>query len=206
MILTPLVINWNSDTVVASLTGAVVAGVFVLANTLLTYWKEKQKQRPDLHDVDYSDLIKPITDQIQKEIGAYRVAYWAAQNGEKTLDGYSIKKLSMVTESNAEGVDNVITEMQNIPVVAFKRNLDKLRKVESFIFTKEWQYEDQLGKTHRAYGIQESYFFKANNLKRNMWTGILVVAFEDKNAELDDSQIGWLQFQVNRIEGIISQL
>jgi len=201
----PILVNWQSDTIIAAIFGAAIAGLFVLANTMLTNYQEKKK-KPDLDDDDYSDAIKHITDGIQSTVGAYRVNYWAAQNGEKTLDGFSIKKLSMMVESNDNGVDNIITEMQNIPAVAFKRTIDALRSVDSYVMTKEFQMNDSLSKMHRAYGVQVCYFFKVKNLKKNLWTGIIAINFEDKNAELGDSQIGWIELQAKRISGIISQL
>lgn len=185
---------------------ALIAGLFVIANQYYQHWLRKRASKPDLADPEYPDLIEHITREIQAELGAHRVQYWAAQNGESTLDGHSIKKLSMVVENNAEGVDNVILEMQNIPSVAFKRNIDLMRKSNGYIYSEESEYSDTLAKTYRAYGIQTGYFFKVNNLKKKMWTGILVVAFDEKKNELCDTQLGWLQMQLNRIEGIILKI
>lgn len=185
---------------------AIIAGGVVFGDRLLANFLAKRKVKPDLSDESYSELLMPILDDIKTELGTYRLAYWAAQNGEKTLDGYSIKKLSMVAECNSEDADDTIHEMQNVPSVAFKRNMIKLKAADSYIYSKEHTFDDQLGKLHRSFGIQTAYFFKCNNLKKKMWTGILAVAFKDKNFELDDTQLGWLQFQVNKIEGIISQL
>lgn len=185
-------------------------GTILIGSIMAWQWyvdhKKKKQPSPDLADEDYTDMLGGILDEIKAETEAHRVAYWAAGNGEKTLDGYSIKKLSMVAESNAEGVDNVITEMQNIPTIAFKRNMDMLKKEEQYILTFESEYSDTLSKTHAAYGMQSIYFFKVNNLKKKMWTGILVVGFDDRKHEMFDTQIGFCQFNVNKIEGIISKL
>jgi hypothetical protein len=183
-------------------------GTLLIGSIIAWQWYtehvKKKKPTPDLSDDDYNDMLGEILADIQQETGAHRVAYWAAQNGEKTLDGHSIKKLSMVSESNADGVDNVITEMQNIPTVAFKRNLDTLKRADQYILSFESEIGDTLSKTHAAYGIQTAYFFKINNLKKKMWTGILVVAFDERKHEIFDTQIGYCQLNVNKIEGIIS--
>lgn len=187
-----------------------IIGECIIGGIVAVKWyyehKEKVKIKPDLNDPDYTDVLQEILDTIQKELGGFRVGYFAGQNGEKTLDGHSIKKLSMVTESNAEGIDNIITEMQSIPTIAFKRNIEALRNSERYIHTFESEMNDQLANFHRAYGVQTAYFFKVNNLKKKMWTGILCVSFEERKFELEDTQLGWLQFQVNKIESIISKL
>jgi hypothetical protein len=199
-------LNLTSDSFISAVSAATVAGVFILAEKRYSHYLASKKPKADLNDTDYIDVLKHITDIIQYETSAYRVNYWAVQNGENTLDGFSIKKLSMVVESNTEGIDNIISEMQSIPTVAFKRNIDKLKLVDSYIYSKEYELNDSLSQTHRAYGVQSAYFFKVKNLKKKMWTGILSVCFEDKHDTLDESQLGWVEMQVKKIEGIISQL
>jgi len=178
----------------------------IIAWQYYTDHKKKKQPSPDLADDDYTDLIGEMCAEIQVEVEAHRVAYWAASNGERTLDGYSIKKLSMVVEKNADGVDVVITKMQNVPTVAFKRNIHKLKKVDKNITSFESELDDTLSQTHRSYGMDSVYFFKVYNLKKKMWTGILVVGFDERHHEMFDTQIGLCQFNVNKIEGIISKL
>jgi hypothetical protein len=184
-------------------------GTLIIGGIMAWQWYTEHKRKTsikDLNDEDYTDLLGEILSEIQIETEAHRVAYWAAQNGEKTLDGYSIKKLSMVAECNANGVDSTIKEMQNVPSIAFKRNMENLKKTDKYILSFESEINDSLSQTHAAFGIQTLYAFKVHNLKRKAWTGILIIGFEDRKHEMFDSQIGLCQFNVNKIEGIISQL
>ena len=167
--------------------------------------KKRYIKNSALGNDDYEDMLKPITDEILSITSAHRVAYWAAQNGEKTLDGFSIKKLSLVCESNAEGVPPTKSQMQDVPTAAFKRNMDALKKVD-YLYSKEWEKHDELGSIHRAYGMNECYYFKVCNLKNNIWTGILVVGFNHENSELKEEQMGLLLVAVKRIEAIISKI
>lgn len=188
------------------ISAAIVAAVALISSELIKIAYSRYKPSPDLADDDYTDMLGEILTEIQTETDAHRVAYWAAQNGEKTLDGYSIKKLSMVVEANAEGVDSVIKEMQNVPSIAFKRNMEKLKAADKYILSFESEMKDTLAQTHAAFGLQTVYFFKVYNLKKRMWTGILVVGFDERKHEMYDSQVGLCQFNVNKIEGIISKL
>ena len=192
---------------------AFIAGLFTLPVLMIKVWeiisnrkaKIKYNKASDLGSPTYQDLLQSNLDYIQAELKPFRCAYWAASNGENTLDGYSKKKLSLVVESNSPEADNVKDQMQNVPTEAFKRNMDLL-KSEDYINTKEWTYHDELSNIQRAYGMQECYFFKVKNLKKNIWTGILVIGFEERGNELAETELGLVQFEVKKIEGIISQL
>lgn len=165
-------------------------------------------QKPDLADEDYEDMIGEIMSDIQNRFQAHRTAYFAGQNGEKTLDGHSLKKLSMMVEKNAEGVDEIKKEMQNVPRFKFKRNIDLLKNSETgSIVTYESTINDQLSELNRSYGCETLITVRVNNIKnRTLWTGLLTVCFEEVERAVYDTELAWLAFQVSRIEVIISKI
>ena len=201
-----------------SLQSALIAAVAVIAAKPIENFflrrKERKKQdllsleKPDLSDDDYCDLIGEVLDGIQKETQAHRVFYLAAQNGEKTLDGYSIKKLSMMAEKNANGVDNIIGEIQNVPTITFKRNVANLKDSPSGYFvSNESELTDRLSRINVSYGINTLLGFKVLNIKYGeKWTGILGIGFEEQEHRLAETEIAWCSLQVSRIESIISKL
>lgn len=202
---------------VAVQSALIAAAAVVLSKPVEIYFsriKEKKKQiqlsleKPDLSDSDYYDVIGDILEVIQKETQAHRVFYLAAQNGEKTLDGYSIKKLSMMVEKNAEGVDNIIGEIQNVPTVTFKRTINNLKESPSgYVVTNESDLTDRLSRINISYGISTLLGFKVLNIKHGeKWTGILCIGFEERNYNISETEIAWCSLQVSRIESIISKL
>jgi len=189
---------------------AIYSGAFLilLKGLDIGYEKLKAHRKPDLTDSDYDDLIGDIIELVQKETGAHRVAYWAAQNGEKTLDNYSIKKLSMVVERNAEGVDNIFRELQNVPSLTFKRSIAEFKDSDSpHIVSNESEINDDLGKANVSYGCNTMLIFKVHNIRHSKkWTGLLCIGFEERMRVIHPSEIGWCSVQVNRIETIISKI
>lgn len=159
----------------------------------------KKNTKPDLSDPDYDDLFQHDLQEICNRLEAMRVSYWSFTNGTNTADGYSMKNLSMMAECNREGVDSIIREMQNIPCVNFKRNLNALRDADSWIVTHEHDKTDSIGRFHQYYGLNSNIFVKVYNGKN--WTGIIGVNFEDLNMEFSDQHLAWLQVQASIMGG-----
>jgi hypothetical protein len=193
---------------IGTLAGAIIGSSVLGEIVKFLLEKRKAAKKPDLSDTDYDELIGDIIAEIRDELGAYRCSYWAAQNGENTLDGYSIKKLSMVVERNAEDADNIAREMQGLPSITFKRTIKDLKESENgCVISYEGEMDDQLSNLNKAYGIQSLISCKVNNLKHGVkWTGILSVGFEERNRKFQDTQIAWLMTQINRIEVLISKI
>lgn len=202
----------------SSVQSAIIAAAAVILAKPIENFFEKRKQKkeqirllqekPDLSDEDYYDRIGEILEHIQEETQAHRVFYLAAQNGEKTLDNYSIKKLSMMVEKNAEGVDDIIQEIQNVPVVTFKRNINLLKESRSgYSVTNESDLTDRLSRINVSYGMNTLLGFKVMNIKHGeKWTGILGIGFEEQNRPIAETEIAWCSLQVSRIEPIISKI
>ena len=189
---------------------AFVTGTFLILNQWYTNHQKKLEaiKKPDLADTDYGDLIEPILEHIRDTVGAHRVFYLAAQNGEKTLDGYSIKKLSMMAESNADGVDNIIRDIQGLPTAVFRRCITSLKDSDQgFFVSHESELNDQLARINTAHGIQTQLCIQVFNIKHGKkWTGILCVSFEEKQRTVHPTEIGSVELQVGRIESLISKL
>jgi hypothetical protein len=195
----------------------IAATAVLLAKPVENYFEKRKKlreqlrllnEKPDLSDEDYYDKIGEILEHIQEATQAHRVFYLAAQNGEKTLDNYSIKKLSMMVEKNAEGVDDIIQDIQNVPVVVFKRNINALKESPSgYHVTEESDLIDRLSRINVSYGVNTLLSFKVLNIKHNeKWTGILGIGFEECSRPIAETEIAWCSLQVSRIESIISKI
>jgi len=197
---------------------AIIAAAAVLLAKPIESFFEKRKQKKealkvlneksDLSDEDYYDKIGEVLGVIQKETQAHRVFYLAAQNGEKTLDNYSIKKLSIVAEVNAEGVDEIIHQMQNVPVVTFKRKINLLKLAPSgYSVSNESELIDRLSRINVSYGMNTMLSFKVMNIKHGEhWTGILCIGFEECDRHLAETEIAWCSVQAARVETIISKI
>lgn len=190
--------DWN-------LVGTIVSGVVISSATLFGQWlieRWKRKNEPDLSDPDFEDNIKDLLDLIKEEVGAIRVSYWEGSNGNNTLSGYHIKKLSMMGESNSSEYHDIRDELQMIPITTFKRNMDLLRESEEgVVFSPEVKYSDDLANLNKGYGVNSVYLFKVNTVF-NKWTGVLMVGFSEVKL-LEETQIAWLKTQSSRIATMI---
>jgi hypothetical protein len=164
---------------------------------------KKKKNKPDLNDDDYDDMIGDIMEGIKERLNSYRCSYWAFSNGSKTADGYSLKYFSIMAERNREDAASVLREMQNLPVAGFKRNMNRLKVTKRFIFTDETKENDELSKFHLAYNVKSALFYKINT--QGKWNGILGITF-DEVITLSEIDEAWLEKQVERIEYQVSKM
>lgn len=189
--------------------GIVEAIITVCGTLLAVYIKDrldksaKDKKLHDLHEKSIEDLTKPILDLIQFELDANRVAYWEGINGTNTFSGFSIKKLSMVSESFSEDEHPTKDEMQNVSIDSFKRNMDSLRDSdEGYIISNEYQLDDNLSALHAKYNIKTLVAVKIYTKKK--WTGILIIGFSKEDKLFTESEIEWIKLQAGRIGNIVT--
>lgn len=189
-----------------------ISSLITTGGTLFGIWLQKkitEQNKPDLSDSDYDDLLRPVIGLIADELNAERINYMSFHNGEKTFDGYSLKNLSMMVEINKDLVDNIIDEMQKIPAISFKRLITKLKQynTENYIISYESDIQDNLSGFYLGYHIRTAIFCKINNKnKRNPWTGILTIGFEQPNKQFTTEQLNWLNVQVDKINLIVSNM
>lgn len=188
--------------VATSLVTSVITSLTTLTGIWLTE-KIRSGRKPDLSDPDFEDLLKPVLDTIQEETKAHRVFFWEGRNGSNTLSGYHIKTLNMVVESNADGVDNIRGELQDVPADLLKRNMKKLGSVDDYIVSYEHQEHDELAYLYKNYGIDTLIAFKIRT-RFDKWTGVLMVAFAG-HCQLSDTELSWLKTQAGRISSLLKK-
>jgi hypothetical protein len=177
-----------------------------LAGIWLTKFLEKRFSRstPDLSQPEIEEIVQPILDKIRAEMGAFRVDYWEGSNGEKTLSGYHIKKLSMFAEALDEGAKTIREECKLLPVSMFGRNITKMRVSSAhYLISHEIELNDDLAIWYQNYGVHTLLMFKVKT-KLNRWTGILSVCYNTKT-NLTHQQLVWLEAQVGRIGNLVSK-
>jgi hypothetical protein len=193
--------------ILASIAGSLITA----AATLTGFYLEKKinsKKKPDLTDLDYDDLLKPIISEIKDNFNPSRINYYAFHNGEITFDNYHMKKLSMMVEENHDNFESNITQLQSIPTITFKRHIKMLRESnDGILVVYESHYQDRLSLLYKSYDINTCILCKVRNIKKGYkWSGILVVGFKDKERNFNPEELAWLSAQVNRIEVLVSQL
>lgn len=186
----------------------VLTSLITASSSLIAIWLKEhltKKAKPDLSDPDFEDLIRPILDNIQEHIDAHRVAFFEGRNGTNTLSGYHIKTITMVSESNRGDVSDIKSELKDISIETFARNIKALRKTsEKYIVSFENDFRDDLAHLNLQYGKKTIYAFKVHT-SFDKWTGILVVSFDQEYKTLNESQVSWLKAQSSRIGSILKK-
>ena len=162
--------------------------------------KRKEKLKPSLGDEDHYEKVYPILENIKNELDADSVCLWEGSNGETTLSGFHKKKLSVVLELVSDDKHSAITEIENIPVYNFRRQLTELKESSnSYVVSYEFNKHDELSDLYQSYGLGTIAIFKIYTGKTNKWTGILTIGFKDRPKLLTDADLAWLNTQAARI-------
>jgi len=188
----------SENIVIATISSITAISVAIIA----AKYKEKKKEedKPDLSEPNYDDLIGEIISNIQEKFNVYRCAYWAYSNGTYTADGYGLQNCSMMVERNRHGVREVISDMQMIPKVVFKRNISPLRDRQYHISHEDIE-TDALAHLNQGLGVRTGIFFRVmNNTK---WTGVLGLGYDISNHEIHEDDLAYISVQVSRIEALI---
>jgi hypothetical protein len=163
--------------------------------------KSIERKKPSLEDIDHYERIQEALETIRDTLNPNIVAFWEGSNGETTLSGFHKKKLSLVAESVSDDKYSGIGELDNIPAINFKRNIDLLRTSDyGYIVSYEFEKFDELAALHQSYEIGTLVALKiitGRDIKK--WTGILVVGFKEKPKLLTDADLAWLNIQAGRI-------
>lgn len=163
--------------------------------------KEKRtiKEKTDYSsDYNKKSKVKPILDEIQYELDSSRVQYWEFSNGEKTLSGHHLKKLSLFMESNSDGEREIASQFQFVPVKQFERNLDRLYESEhGFIVSNEIREFDELASLFAQYGISTILSIKVIN-EIGVWVGVLSICFAEDRI-INEGEIAFSKLQAARL-------
>lgn len=145
--------------------------------------------------------VEALLAELQEEFGAIRVQEWVVSNGDKTLSGHSIQKLSMFTEINRVGVESIAQSFQFVPATNLSRNIIRLSDSdEGYIITNEWQEYDDLASLHLSYGVKTALIFKITNLQ-NRWVGMLFIGFDDERV-FNEQEIAFAKLKASQIGAI----
>lgn len=149
-------------------------------------------------DYEKKTKIKPILDEILYELEPIRVQYWEFSNGEKTLSGHHLKKLSLFMESNSNGVKDIASHFQFVPVKQFERNLDKLYESENdVIISNETREFDDLASLFAQYDVKTVLSIKVKN-EIGVWVGVLSICFKEERL-LNEGEIAFSKLQSSRL-------
>lgn len=170
-------------------------------------WLERREEKKIKITTDYSSdydkkaKINPILEDIKYELDSDRVQYWEFSNGEKTLSGHHLKKLSLFMESNKEGLKELAPQFQAVPVKKFERGLDKLyESSDDFVYSNEMLEFDELGSLNAQFNIASTLSIKIKN-EIGVWVGVLIICFETVRP-LNEGEIAFAKVQASRISVI----
>lgn len=178
-----------------------ITGLFAIAGIYLTEVLKK-KNSPGLKETaNRVSKIEPLLAQIQEELGALRVQEWVVSNGDKTLSGHSIQKLSMFSEVNRVGVESIAHKFQMVPATNLSRNIIRMANAdENYIVTNEWVEFDDLAALHLSHGVKTTLLVRITTLG-GKWTGILFVGFDEERV-LNEQEIAFVKLKASQIGAI----
>lgn len=167
--------------------------------------KDKKRSSDNDYSSDYArkSKISPILHDILRESDADRVQYWEFSNGEKTLSGRHLKKLSIFLESNIEGELNVADKFQIVPIKQFESTLDTLYETSDEQVVSLYSYNTPATSMLNGmmqYDIMQMDCFKVTN-DVGSWTGIVTLCYKGVK-HLDKAEVGFIRLQVARLSTI----
>lgn len=169
-------------------------GASLYGYRIFSDYMDRRKERKTKRTTDYSSdydkksKIRPILDELLYELEADRIQYWEFSNGEKTLSGHHLKKLSLFMESNADGFKDIAATFQLVPVKQFERNLDNLYESSTdYIISNETREFDELASLFAQFGIGTILSVKVKN-EIGVWVGILSICYKDEHI-MNEGQI-----------------
>lgn len=172
-------------------------------------WMDKRKNKKTLYQPTISELVHPILSSIMDESAALRVDYWEAENGEKTLSGHSILKLTMFHEilgynSKAIKSESIISECVKIPVESFQRNMLAMKadKNNRFYISYECDRADELAYWYKNTHTDTLVILKTYT--KGEWTGMITISFEGRKA-IESAAIAWLKTQASRADDLVKK-
>lgn len=164
--------------------------------------RKKEKQESNM-DKEYlrKRTVMPILDDVRYQLESVRVFESVFTNGDTTFTGHHMKKLSIISESNEEGLPDIGHHFQFIPTKKFDRVLDALyESPDDYVIFDENEWKDELASLKKMFGLNYTLVVKIRD-QFNRWVGTITVVFERKT-ELTDSDISYVKTQAARIGGI----
>lgn len=164
-------------------------------------WLEKRYKSKNLNlDEDFKKKrnILPILEAIRYELSADRAFNMAFSNGDVTLTGYHLKKISVLMEANSDGVRTLAQDFQLIPTKFFENTLDNLYESPyNYKVFQATEDNEELAVLHSQYKISTLLMVKIKN-DFGKWVGIVSVGFTEPK-ELTDGEISFVELQASKL-------
>lgn len=179
----------------------------LIAPVILEWYKNyiASKNKKDLYLPSIEEKVDPILSPIFEKFSPQYISYWEAENGDRTISGHSIIKLSMMAEilgifSDGHRAIPTKNESQKLPLDTFGRNIRKLKDTNGrVVISHENDYDDLLSDYHKSLDIET--VIKLKVYTKDAWTGILMLYFEKKR-EFTDAELAYLTVQTSRLDNL----
>jgi hypothetical protein len=170
--------------------------------------RRARKSQDDNMEEDYrrQQVIKPLLEDLRYHLDANRVVEIAFSNGDTTLGGHHLKKISIITETDpANGEEVLAPHFQLIPARKFDRTLAGLyESAEDWIVWDEVQHKDETAALNRAFGLNTILLAAIRN-QDNKWVGYLMVSWTEQREPLVESEIERVRLVAARIGAMCKQ-
>jgi len=194
-----MILLFSIPTALVTIAQQLGPGLLTLLGLAYKSYLNKRKT-PDLtRTMDRANRVKGILDQIKEELSAIRCCEWAVSNGDITLSGYHLQKLSILTEVCAEGTESIQPLFQLVPISQFKRTIEQL-KAEPVVVSLESKIQDDLAALNLNYQMVTLVEIRIHG-EFSKWTGILSVSW-DTERNVTAQEIAFLKMQAARIGAI----
>jgi len=164
--------------------------------------RKERKSHDDNMDFDYHRVseINPLLEDLKYHLKADKVAEVAFSNGDTTLSGYHLKKVSIITETMSDDPDEAIApHFQLVPSRKFDRTIRSLYEAENdWVFWDETQEKDETAALNRAFNLNSLLLVAIRN-QENKWVGYIMVSWKDKKDTITEPEIQRAQLVASRI-------
>lgn len=149
-------------------------------------------------DYEKRRLTLPILESVRYELDASRVYDFVFTNGDITMTGHHLKKVSVFQEVTSEETRPLAQDFQLIPSKIFERALDQLYEAtDDYVIFNEFENYDNLAALHAQYDIHTLLMIKIKN-QFGKWIGVLNVTFAN-NKVLTEGEIAFAKMQAAKL-------
>lgn len=160
--------------------------------------RNRQKSITIDKDFEKRKQILPILEAIRYELDASRVFNMVFTNGDVTMTGHHLKKVTVYQEVTSDGIRPLAQDFQLIPSKIFERTLDALYESEDgYVLSNEFEQYDELAALHAQYEIQTLLKVKIKN-QFGKWVGVLNIAFNTQKV-LTEGEIAFVKMQAAKL-------
>lgn len=178
-----------------------------LLKDYLAHRRARKSQDDNMED-DYrrQSLVKPLLEDLKYHLNADRVMEVAFSNGDTTLGGHHLKKISIITETDpVPGSEPLAPHFQLIPARKFDRTLAGLFEAPNdWIVWHEMQHQDETAALNRAFELNTVLLAAIRN-HDSKWVGYLMVSWRYDRQTITESEIERVKLVASRIGAMCKQ-